>query len=205
MDKKSMVKACIISFTGLNTDGTDSTRILKEMVSLAKSGYDVNAIGLKITPDLFEDETYEKVTIKRVEPSFGFDRNIQQKHGRGDILSSLKRLYTLVFQNTIATTITLIRASRKEEADVYHCFGIYSLIPGFILKIFIRKRVIYDGVEAPHQQIRNIPSLGIFAKPLARLVGALELGMASRMDYILTLPSVNNEYLNRKIMQDTFV
>ena len=191
------MKICILSFTGLDTDGRDATRILKEMRSLASAGHKVKAIGLRLREELPQHEFYYGAEIRRIKPALSFDRKLQRKLPKRGLIGSIKRLYTLTIKNALASGLALFKAGWKENADIYHCFGIYCLAPGFFLKIIKRKKAIYDAYEVPHQTVRNISSLGFFAKPLARLVGSLEIFMASRMDCILTLPSVNDVYLNR--------
>lgn len=190
------MKICLFSYDGLGTDGRGFIRALKEMASLAKV-YEVKAIGLRVAAYLPPREIYQGVEIRRLLPPLSFDRKLQRELTKRDVISSIKRVYTLIIGNTLSSGLALFRAAWKEDADVYHCVGIYSLVPGFFLKILKRKRVIYDAVEVPHRQIRRISSLGLFAKPLSNIVGYLESFMASKVDYILTLPSANDEYLKR--------
>ena len=189
------MRICVVSFTGLDTDGSDATRILKEMESLVKAGHSVTAIGLKLRDELPQNETYCGAKIFRINPSLGFDRKIQ-RNTKGSVLGSIGRLYTLTIKNTFATGLPLLKASWKQNADAYHLFGIYSFIPGLFLKLFKRKRVVYDAYEVP-QNIMRISSLGFFAKPLSKLVGGMEILAASVMDGVLTLPSAGDEYRKR--------
>lgn len=191
------MKICILSFTGLNTDGKDATRILKEMRSLTNAGYKVKAIGLRLSKDFPHNEFYYGVEINRIKPMLSFDRKLQRELPKGGFIGNVKRIYTLTIKNTFASGLALFKAAWKENADIYHCFGIYSLVTGFFLKILKRKKVIYDAVEVPHQNIISISSLGFFARPLARTVGFSELLMASGMDHILTVPSAGDKYLKR--------
>ena len=191
------MKICVLSFAGLDTDGRDATRILKEMRSLVMAGYKVKAIGLRLREDILQKEQYYGAEINRINPALSFHRKLQWEIPNPRLFSKLKWLYTLTIKNTLASGLALFKAAWKEDADVYHCFGIYSLVPGFFLKMLKRKKVIYDAYEVPHQSISTLSSLGLFAKPLGKVVSLIELLMSSRIDYILTIPSANDEYLNR--------
>lgn len=190
------MKICVLAYTGLDTDGRDATRILKEMESLVKAGHEVNAVGLKLRKDIPERENYCGAEITRIRPFFEFDRKIQGNAPRIPLLGSVIQLYRLTIKNTFFTGIPLLRAALRRNADVYHLFGMYAFVPGLYLKVFKRKKTVYDAYEVPHN-ISRMPSLGLFAKPLSRLVGEMELFAASRMDYVLTLPSAGDEYYKR--------
>jgi len=191
------MKICVLSFTGLDTDGRDATRILKEMRSLVLAGHEVKAVGLRLRKDILQKEQYYGVEINRIKPALSFQRKLQREIPNPSLFSKLKWLYTLTIKNTLASGLTLFKVAWRENADVYHCFGIYSLVPGFFLKMLKRKKVIYDAYEVPHQSINTLSSLGSFAKPLSKVVGHIELLLASRMDYILTIPSAGDEYFGR--------
>jgi len=191
------MKICVLSFTGLDTDGRDATRILKEMQSLVIGGHEVKAIGLKLRGDILQKEQYHGAEINRIKPALSFHRKLQQEIQNPSLFRKLRWLYTLTIKNTIASTLALFKAAWKEDVDAYHCFGIYSLVPGFFLKMLKRKKVIYDAYEVPYQSIGAMSSLGLFAKPLGKVVSLIELLMASRMDYILTIPSASDEYFSR--------
>ena len=192
------MKVCVLSFTGLDTDGKDATRILKEMKSLVNAGHEVKALGLRLREALPQNESWYGVEIHRVKPVFGFDRNLQGEVPSRNPLAIARKLYVLIVKNTFGSGLALFRVARKENANVYHCFGIYSLIPGFFLKIFKRKVVvIYDAYEVPNMLIGNMTSFGFVARPLATIVGFSELFMSRIIDCVLTIPSKNNLFENR--------
>jgi glycosyltransferase involved in cell wall biosynthesis len=189
-------KVCLLSYDSLDTNGRGFIRALKEIESLSKV-YEVEAIGLKVREDLPSVEFYRGVRIRRITPSIGFDRKLQHGLRREGLLRIIGRLYTLTVRNTFACGPALFREGWKENADIYHCLGIYSLLPGLLLKIFKRRKVIYDPIEPVPYKVAAISSLGRFARLLARLVEIMENFLASRVDYVLVTPSANDEYFNR--------
>ena len=192
------MKICVLSFTGLDTDGKDATRILKEIRSLANAGHTVKAIGLRIRQDLPQNEIYYGVEIQRIKPAFfGFDRSLQRETQKRTLFGSIRRLYVLAVKNTLGSSLALIRAAFKDNSDSYHCFGSYSLVPGFIIKIFKRKMVIYDSYEPAPTLVSRIRALGIFAKMLSRVVEFVENRMVSRIDCVLTIPSAGDRIAER--------
>ncbi len=201
------MKICILSFTNLRTDGGEARRILKEMRTLAEAGFDVKAIGLLTDQALPKTETYYGATIERERSFVHFDRTFQKESPNRSFFSSIRRAYTLVAHNTLASSITLFKLGWKENADVYHCFNIYSLFPGFLFKLIKRRKLVYDAAEVPHLNIRRISALGIFAKPLSQIVGVIETSMASYANIVFTIPSVNDEYYKRfeKVNKNTIV
>lgn len=197
LKEDNALKICIVSFTTLNTDGTDATRILKEIKSLACAGHKVKAVGLKIDDKSPSSEMYHGVEINRVKPLIGFDRVLQRKLPKQNLASNINRLFTLVIKNTLASMFVLSKVVKKDEADIYHCFGIYSLLPGLLIKIIRGKKVVYDAVEPVPQKVETITSLGSFAKPLAKIIGSMECFISSHFDNVFITPSAKNEYLKR--------
>lgn len=189
-------KVCLLSYDGLETDGRGFIRALKEIKSLSKV-YEVEAIGLKVREDLPSVEFYHGARIKRITPSLGFDRKLQRELPKRSFWQTIRRLYTLTVRNMLASGLALLRAAWRENADIYHCFGIYSLMPGLLLKVFKRRKVIYDPAEPVPYKIAAISSLGKFAGLLAKLVEVMENFMASKVDCVLVTPSADNEYFHR--------
>ncbi len=150
----------------------NDTRILKQAISLANKGYDVEVVA-HLDKGLLEDEVKENFKIKRVS-------YLDRKKTRG-FLGKLKAYLSFVYKAVKYT----------KTFDYLHCNDLNALPIGFIVKQFYNKnvKVIYDA----HEYEIEINGLKGSRK---RLIALIERNLIKYADKVITVSdAIANEYM----------
>lgn len=109
-------------------------------------------------------------------------------HYRPPILFSDR--YFMKILNIPIAMLTLLSQGRRSDADLYHCYGIYSLCVGVLLSIFSDSNVTYDAPEDYGLQVQ-IGFPGLLGSLLAYIPWMLEALAVRYPDVVFTVNSKN--------------
>lgn len=104
-------------------------RVYKEAKSLINNGYDVTVLCWDRELKLPQKEVFDGIKIERIGPKAGY--------------ASLKEL---LFKMPLFW-IKLFKKAYGNEFDVVHCYDYDTLPAGVWLKLFKRKKLVYDALE----------------------------------------------------------
>ncbi|RKY24343.1 MAG: hypothetical protein DRP62_03950 [Planctomycetota bacterium] len=150
------------------------SRILKEVRTLKRNGYDVRVLAAAFS----HGTKKKKKEIKDLDVIYaGISMRSSNK-----LIRILSYPYYLLM---------LCLHAFRLNSDIYHCQDFHTLPVGCLLKLFGRKRVIYDAREHYAMLISENPVFPRFIKPAIRsLVNFLETVCCHFVDYIITVDPI---------------
>jgi len=155
-----------------------SPRIIREATSLAKK-YDVNVIEFSNTSPFIEScELIKGVKVAKIRI----------------------RLPPNKFIKIIIFLFKMLPRLLREKADVYHCFGLSSLVVGVLTKLLIRKKLIYDCFEHYPYQFAEPDLPRTFRRAVKwAVISRFEELLAKVCDHVIVVPSYKDELERRFI------
>lgn len=152
-------KICMLT----NTHNPLDHRVFyKESLSLKKIGYDVYVIGV----DFSETKKYVEKEIK---------------------ITQIRRVKNKVFKRILSLPHLYCEA-KKIDCDIYHCHDLDAATLGFFLKIFHRKKLVFDIHEYNAEIITEgstIPKM--FRPAIKKIIEKIDRYVAVKSDYIITV------------------
>lgn len=91
----------------------------------------------------------------------------------------------------------LIQGLQHRDADVVHCFGLYALLPGFVVAKLSGANLSYDAFEDYAYEVDQSGALGRISSLADDLIVGVELFLVARCDRVYTVPSVDDSLESR--------
>jgi len=149
-----------------------SPRIIRTAASLAKN-YSVHVIEFGGAPPFTKsDELIKGIRVTKIRAR----------------MSSNNFLKAVIF------LLKMLPLLLQERADVYHCFGLTSLVVGVFTKLLIHKKLIYDCFEHyPYQFAGPYLPRTLWRKAKWVVISRLEELLAKVCNHVIVVPSYRNE------------
>ena len=161
-------KICMLT----NTHNPLDHRVFyKESLSLKKIGYDVYVIGV----DFSETKKYVEKEIK---------------------ITQIRRVKNKIFKRILSLP-QLYCEAKKIDCDIYHCHDLDAAALGLLLKIFHKKKLVFDVHEYNAEIITEGSTIPKMLKPfIKKIIEKIDRYIAVKSDYIITVD--DNLYNNYK-------
>lgn len=153
-------------------------RGFKQLEALAAEGHDVQVLCTD-RGELPESENHEGASIQRTRVPW-------------PNLPVLKP-----FAITYVILLLLTAGLRHRDADVVHCFGLYALLPGFVVARLSGAALSYDAFEDYAYEVDQSGALGRISEWVDDLIVGLEQFLVARCDRVYTVPSVDDRLETR--------
>lgn len=85
-----------------------------------------------------------------------------------------------------------IEARAVDDVDVYHCFGIYSMLPGLLLSQFNSASLSYDAFEDYRYQFVRSGAIPFATEWFGDLLVQIERSLVSHSDHVFVVPSADD-------------
>lgn len=123
--------------------------------------------------------------------SSGYDVTLIAQHDRNETVDGIKIVALPLpknrFWRIMGTTFRVFREAIQQKADLYQIHDPELIPVGFLIKLFKRKKVVYDSLEDfPDFILLKAWIPKILRKPLSFLVDKLELAAARYFDAVIT-------------------
>ena len=152
-------KICMLT----NTHNPLDHRVFyKESLSLKKLGYEIYVIGV----DFSETKKYVETEIK---------------------ITQIRRVKNKVFKRILSLPY-LYREAKKIDYDIYHCHDLDAAALGLLLKIFHKKKLVFDIHEYNSEIITEGSTIPKILKPfIKKIIKIIDRYIAVKSDYIITV------------------
>lgn len=143
-------------------------RTKKEAITLSKNGFSVKVIAWDKEGNLkqFESEKFGKVY--RIRTKILSNKNIKIKHFKGLINIALWNFSLLKFF-----------VKHRNEYAVIHVLDFDSIIPAYLCKVFLHKKVIYDVADFYSDMLVNV------SPTLRKILRFIDLFIINRVDAVI--------------------
>lgn len=189
-----MKKVCMLTS---NHSPLDARIFYKEAMSLFNNGFSVSIIAPISVDGYFKDTAGNE--IFRADSKLKYEYNNIMLHGFYIKKIPIPKLKFLHFMQVAASKLTAI--GRNEEADVYHCHELPSLVAGVRIKKMMKalgKKVhlVYDVHEywpgVYQQRYQWFPALGKLVK---QYITILEKNLVKWCDFVISANQIERSHI----------